>query len=62
MTSTRSAAATGLPVQKPTFLDPEMLPDLYGMQVAGDCMAPEFPDAPESRYRSSSLMGSAMSS
>ena len=25
-------------------IDPSQLPDVYGMRVAGDCMAPEIPD------------------
>ena len=38
--STVQAAATGLPS---SFIDPASLPDIYGLTVRGDCMAPAFP-------------------
>lgn len=37
------AAATGLPAT-PTSINPDALPDEYGLAVAGDCMAPLLPD------------------
>ena len=38
--STVPAAATGLPS---SFIDPSSLPEIYGLTVRGDCMAPAFP-------------------
>lgn len=39
MRKTSQAAA-----QPVAFLDPTMLPELYGLRVKGGCMAPDYPD------------------
>ena len=48
--STRSATDTGLP---PDYIDPYTLPEVYGLAVTGNTMAPDHPDGTAAAFSKS---------